>query len=213
MSLRRRALLAALPLALAGLGLPPGAAAATPADPAALAHCAAIGAADERLACYDSLARPKPSPGPAASPAPDSGKTSPHAAAKTGATPTTAAAATAAPAAAAPTAAAATAVPAAVAPGGAAASTTADPAKSFGLTKHAAPSEEGPDHIQAQVTRVDTDRLGNVRVALDNGQAWTFNAPDALIRVGDAVTIKRAAFGSFLLRTPAHHTYRAQRSQ
>jgi hypothetical protein len=50
-------------------------------------------------------------------------------------------------------------------------------------------------------------------VSLDNGQVWTFNASDALIYVGDVVTIKRGALGSFLLTTAAHHTYKAQRSQ
>jgi len=195
---RRRALLATLPLALATLRLPPGAAAATAPDPGALAHCAAIIGADERLACYDSLARPKPKPAAAANSAPASDKASPRTATAASATPTTAAA---------------TAAPTAAATSATAAGAAADPAKSFGLTKHTAPSEEGPNHIQAQVTKVDTDRLGKVRVSLDNGQAWTFNAPEALIRVGDAVTIRRGALGSFLLTTPAHHTYKAQRSQ
>jgi len=205
---RRRALLATLPLALATLRLPPGAAAATAPDPGALAHCAAIIGADERLACYDSLARPKPKPAAAANSAPASDKASPRTATAASATPTTAAA-TAAPTAAATSATAA----GATAVGATAVGAAADPAKSFGLTKHTAPSEEGPNHIQAQVTKVDTDRLGKVRVSLDNGQAWTFNAPEALIRVGDAVTIRRGALGSFLLTTPAHHTYKAQRSQ
>ena len=194
---RRRALLATLPLALATLRLPPGAAAATAPDPGALAHCAAIIAADERLACYDSLARPKPKPAATANSAPASDKASPRTATAASATPTTAAA---------------TAAPTAAATSATAAGAAADPANSFGLTKHTAPSEEGPNHIQAQVTKVDTDRLGKVRVSLDNGQAWTFNAPEALIRVGDAVTIRRGALGSFLLTTPAHHTYKAQRS-
>jgi hypothetical protein len=209
-SLRRRALLATFPLALAALRLPPGAAATPAADPGALSHCAAIVAADERLACYDSLVRPKPSAAATANSAPASAKASPHVATAPGTKPA-AAAATAAPVAAAPTAAATTA-------GATAAATTtagaaADPAKSFGLTKHPAPTEEGPDHIRAQVTRVDPGRFGDVRVSLDNGQAWTFTGPDALIRVGDAVTIRRGALGSFLLTTPAHRTYKAQRSQ
>src|SRR5262249_40506417 len=170
-------------------------------DPGALAHCAAIVAADERLACYDSLARPKPSPAAAASPAPASATSSPHAVTASGSTPATApattapATASAAPAAASAAPAAASAAPAAAA-AGIAAGATAGPAKSFGLTEHTAPSNEGPDHIQAQVTRVDANRLGNVRVSLDNGQAWAFNAPDALIHVGDTVTIKRGVLGS-----------------
>src|SRR5262249_39167884 len=65
-SLRRRVFMATFPLALAALGSR-GAAATTTVDPGALAHCAAIVAADERLACYDSLARPKPSPAAAPS--------------------------------------------------------------------------------------------------------------------------------------------------
>jgi hypothetical protein len=192
-------LLATLPLALAALRPLTDTAAPAAPDAGALAHCASISAADERLACYDSLARPKSSPAAAASSASTSGKASPHAAAASGAPATSTGAATAAP-------------PAAAA-GTAAASPAADPAKSFGLTKHTAPSDPGPDHIRAKVTRVDTNRLGNVRVSLDNGEAWTFNAPEALIRVGDAITIKRGVLGSFLLTTPAHHTYKAQRSQ
>jgi hypothetical protein len=195
----RSALTAATTLALGGLWPGSGGAAAPAIDPGGFAHCASITAADERLACYDSLARPKPSAPSAAHAPPAGGKVSTHSATAPGATSTSAAAATAAPVAAA---------------AGTAAAATADPtAKSFGLMKHTAPSEQGPDRIQAQAARVDTDRLGNVRLTLDNGQVWTFNAPDALIRVGDPVMIKRGALGSFLLTTPAHHTYKAQRSQ
>ena len=201
----RRALLAALPLALAALPPTRSAAAASGVDPGALAHCAAITGADERLACYDTLARPKPSPAAAAKPAPASAKASAHTATAPGAT-AAPAAVTAAPAA------AATGTAAAVPAGGAAAGATAGSANSFGLTQHAAP-EPGPDRIQAHVTSVDANRLGNVRLSLDNGQVWTYSDPEALIRVGDAVTIKRGALGSFLLTTPAHHTYKAQRSR
>jgi hypothetical protein len=141
--------------------------------------------ADERLACYDSLSRPKSNPAPVAPAAAASG-------------------ASAAPAPSTATRAGAKAA--------AAAAPTAD-AKSFGLTRHPPPAEEGPQRIQAKVTRVDTDRLGNVHVSLDNGQAWIFNAPEALLRVGEPVTIKRGTIGSFLLTTASHHTYRVQRTQ
>jgi hypothetical protein len=164
--------------------------------------------ADERLACYDSLSRPKSNPAPVAPAAAASGASAapaPSTATRAGAK--AAAAPAAASTVAAPAAAAATAGSAA-----AAAAPTAD-AKSFGLTRHPPPAEEGPQRIQAKVTRVDTDRLGNVHVSLDNGQAWIFNAPEALLRVGEPVTIKRGTIGSFLLTTASHHTYRVQRTQ
>ena len=196
MSLRRRALVVLFPVALTVFPPPRSAVAAPAVDAAALAHCAAINAADERLACYDSLARARPNPAPAAAAAPAGVKATPQSAGP-GTMPASASAATAAPVAAA---------------AGTTAASTNPAAKSFGLTPHPAP-QQGPDRIEAQATRVDTDRLGNVHLSLDNGQIWTFNAPEALIRVGDTITIKRGALGSFLLTTPAHHTYKAQRSQ
>jgi hypothetical protein len=203
MSLLQRALLALFPLVLVLFPLTRSAVAAPAVDAGAFAHCAAISGADERLACYDSLARARPSPPAAAATAPAPAKATPQSPPATHS-----AAATAAPA----VAAAGTAATGAAAAGAAAA--TAEPAtKSFGLTQHVAPADQGPDRIQAQATRVDIDRLGTVRLSLDNGQVWTFNAPEALIRVGDRITIKRGALGSFLLTTPEHHTYKAQRSQ
>jgi hypothetical protein len=204
MNLHQRALLALFPLVLAAFPLTRSAVAAPAVDAGAFAHCAAISGADERLACYDSLARPRPGPPAAAAAA----AAPPVKATSQSASATHPAAATAAPA----TTAAGTAAAGTAATGAAAA--TAEPAaKSFGLTQHVAPAEQGPDRIQAQATRVDIDRLGTVRLSLDNGQVWTFNAPEALIRVGDTITIKRGALGSFLLTTPEHHTYKAQRSQ
>jgi len=203
MSLPQRALLALFAPVLAAFPLTRSAVAAPAVDAGAFAHCAAISGADERLACYDSLARERPSPPAAAATAPVPAEATPQSPPATHS-----AAATAAPAAAA----AGTAATGAAAAGAAAA--TAEPAtKSFGLTQHVAPADQGPDRIQAQATRVDIDRLGTVRLSLDNGQVWTFNAPEALIRVGDTITIKRGALGSFLLTTPEHHTYKAQRSQ
>ena len=61
MSARRQALIGAALLALGGVPLAPSASASPPVDPGALAHCASMTIADERLACYDSLSRPKSS--------------------------------------------------------------------------------------------------------------------------------------------------------
>src|SRR5689334_14198562 len=128
MKLRQRALVVLAPLTLAAF-LPLRGAVATPAvDAGAFAHCAAINGADERLACYDSLARARPSPPAAAAAAAAPAKATPQAAPASHA-----AAATAAPAAAATGAAAA----------GAAAPTAEPAAKSFGLTQHVAPAEQG----------------------------------------------------------------------
>jgi hypothetical protein len=179
--------------------------------------------ADERLACYDSLSRPKSDAAPAApaasaAPASSAAKATPGtgkapAATSTAAAPAAAAATAGSTVAAAAAAAPGAAAPAAAAPGAAAPGAAAPDAKNFGLMRHPAPSEEGPDRIQAKVARVDTDRLGNVRVSLDNGQAWVFVAPEALLRVGEPVTIRRGAIGSFLLTDASRHTYRAQRAQ
>ena len=93
------------------------------------------------------------------------------------------------------------------------AATAAGGVNAFGLTTHERPAAAGPDLIRAQVAAVTTDRLGKAYVRLDNGQVWSFTAPDVLLRAGEAVTIRRAALGSFLMTTPSHHTYRVQRSE
>jgi hypothetical protein len=86
-------------------------------------------------------------------------------------------------------------------------------AESFAPLRHPPPAAaEGPKQIKALIAEVSVDRLGNVLVSLDNGQSWTFNDPNALLRRGDTVTIRRAALGSFLL-TAGRHSYRAQRLQ
>jgi hypothetical protein len=178
-------------------------AASPPVDPGALAHCASMTSADERLACYDSLSRPRSSAAPAAPAASKAPAAS--TAAKAGPQAAAAPAATANPAA-----------PAAAAGAGgapAAGAASAADAKSFGLTRHPPPAEEGPSQIHAKVTRIDADQWGHVRVSLDNGQAWTFDSFNPMVREGEAVTIKRGAIGSFLLTTAGHNTYRAVRAQ
>jgi hypothetical protein len=87
-------------------------------------------------------------------------------------------------------------------------------ASTFGLTKplpQAAPA--GPELIKALVAKVTESRFGNVNVLLDNGQTWIVDAPDAQLKPGDSVTIKRAALGSFLMMTPARRSYRVRRME
>jgi hypothetical protein len=101
-----------------------------------------------------------------------------------------------------------------------AAATTASPVatptapvdeKLFGLNKPVEPVARGPDSLKANVADLAADSLGNVSVLLDNGQTWTFNDAYALLRKGDAVVIKRAALGSFMMTTPSKRTYRVRR--
>ncbi|MGN6453708.1 MAG: DUF2242 domain-containing protein, partial [Steroidobacteraceae bacterium] len=96
MSLPQRALLALFAPVLAAFPLTRSAVAAPAVDAGAFAHCAAISGADERLACYDSLAHARPSPPAAAATALAPAKVTPQSLPATHS-----AAATAAPAAAA----------------------------------------------------------------------------------------------------------------
>ena len=150
-----------------------------------LARCAAITGADQRLACYDTLARRTLPPPPAA------------------------AAAAASPARSASGAAAVAPAAAAVA-----AQAPATPApQNFGLTSHEQSAPSPPQDMQALVTRVTTDHQYNVLVTLDNSQIWTFNESDPALHTGDKVSIKRAALGSYLMITANHHSYHVRRVQ
>ena len=199
MSVRELALRIILVAALAGLQA--AAAAAAPVDSNAdAARCAAITSPEQRLACYDALVCAGIAAADARLACYDAlarGKpSSPQGvdAATQGVTAATVAesAASAAPAAAA----------------------GANAEHTFGLSAHQLPAPPpGPTHIKARVTQVSVGRLGTVSVELDNGQSWTFNDPDALLKSGDAVTIKKAALGSFLMTTPSRHTYRVQRTK
>jgi hypothetical protein len=147
-----------------------------------LTHCAQITAIDQRLACYDTLAASKMA---TTVPAPAAAK------------PGTAAAAAGAAAAASPVT-----VPTPPPP----------PAGGFGMSTHVAPVEQGVQQVNAHVLNGSVDRQGNVYVALDNGQTWTYVDRDGPPEIGDEVEIRRASLGSYLL-TANHHTFRAQRTK
>ena len=149
-----------------------------------LSRCAVIAGADQRLACYDTLAR-RALPAPAAAAAvPAAAPSVAHPAAQMAAAP--------------------------VAASGAAAN-AAPP--NFGMSRHEQTAPTQPEAIKALVTQITTDRQYNVHVTLDNGQIWTFNASDSPLRSGDTVTIKRSALGSYLLVAADHHSWHAQRLQ
>jgi hypothetical protein len=62
------------------------------------------------------------------------------------------------------------------------------------------------------VTQVVDDGLGHATLVLDNGQTWTVMDTGARLAVGDVVSIRRAALGSFLMMTPSKHSYRVRRT-
>jgi hypothetical protein len=154
-----------------------------------MANCAAIQVRDARLSCYDALAHRAPDEAPAV------------AATRPAAPPATAA----------PTAPAApVSLPPAQAPTTVAA-VVADP-KNFGLNAtqtHIA--ELGPKSQTSHISILSSDQTGQTFVVLDSGQTWTVMDPDGWLNTGDAVTIKRANFGSYLMFAPSHHSYRVRR--
>ena len=89
----------------------------------------------------------------------------------------------------------------------------ADP-QNFGLTavqQHTA--DLGPKAETAHISIVSSDQSGRTFVVLDSGQTWTVMDSDGRLNSGDAVTIKRAALGSFLMLTPSNHSYRVRRQK
>lgn len=204
MTFTARAALCCAALLAGETGLAGAAAAPEPLE-SGLARCAGIGAADARLACYDALAAHRANVGAPVASAPAPAAASAAAAAAVAAAPVVAGATAAAPP---PTAAAAAAVPSAAAP---------DPAtalENFGLTaKQLHAPDTRPQSIQAHVSEVifnDANRRGYV--VLDNGQTWVVTDGELLLNVGEAVTVKRAALGSYMMtsKNRAYHVRRVR---
>lgn len=87
------------------------------------------------------------------------------------------------------------------------------PDQSFGMTKPPSSKPPEPSRIEAKVFGITTDSRGTTVVKLDNEQTWTIDDGPAMLRAGDAVVIKRAALGSFLMTTPTSRIYRVRRLQ
>ena len=164
---------------------------ADPASGGELARCAAVSSPSERLACYDKLAGRSPRESAAASASAPQRPSAAPPSATIGTSSTSAGAAAAAT----------------IAP-----TTASEAAGRFGLPPPP-PTVPEPAKIEARVTRVNADRQGNATLILDNGQTWSVQAADQWLQSGDQITIRQAALGSYLLTTPARHTYRVHRVQ
>jgi len=103
--------------------------------------------------------------------------------------------------------------PPASAPAPAPAAAATDP-KNFGLTAaQLHPVDAGPKAIAARIAVVSSDKLGHTTVVLDSGQTWTVLDDDGRLSAGDAVRIKRAALGSYLMFGPSNHSYSVRRTR
>jgi len=170
----------------AGLSGPASQAAAAASIESGMSQCAAIAEAEARLACYDHLAGRAPSHGQAS--VADRAAATPSAATAAQATPTPA------PAPAPPVVDFATAT------------------RNFGLSAaqlHTA--DQGPQSIEAHITKIIVDQNRRGTVVLDNGQTWVLLDGEMLMDTGEAVTISRAALGSFMLKSASHHSYHVRR--
>jgi hypothetical protein len=157
-------------------------------------RCAAISARDARLDCFDALthqlsskaAAPAAAQIPATRPAP----ASTPAIASSALAPADSPAATQAP-------------PASVVAG--------DP-KNFGLTAEQQHTVDvGPQMITANISTLSSNQKGETLLVLDNGQTWSVAGNDGWLATGQAVRIKRAAMGSYLMLIPSNHTYHVRR--
>jgi len=97
-------------------------------------------------------------------------------------------------------------------PPASAAATSPAPKEQFGFTEKEMARNSGqsatpaaPDSVTAAIKSLDWRRDGKFVVTLDNTQVWAqseFNS-QADVQVGDAITVRRGALGSYLLVTKA----------
>jgi len=69
----------------------------------------------------------------------------------------------------------------------------------------------GPTSIKARIDAINSAPNGQTYIVLDSGQTWIMRENDGWLSKGDAVTIKRAALGAFLLTAPSNHSYHVRR--
>jgi hypothetical protein len=179
--------------------------------PESLQRCADEADDKRRLACYDQEMARLRAPNPAPSASIPAATSAPAVAAATSAPAVTAATS-------APVTTAATAAPAVPAATAAKPDLTAE--EQFGLSQDQVREKQSGkdtpklDHLAGAITKISKRPRGELVMTLDNGQVWTQQAVDTFdVRVGDTVTIKAAALGSFKMSTKAGRSTRVTRVQ
>ncbi len=79
--------------------------------------------------------------------------------------------------------------------------------------REAVPEPELPRELVSTIVAIDRRALGEHTFTLANGQKWTQKEvdPKKRFRIGDAVTIKRLSFGSYMLTTARGISSRVKR--
>lgn len=72
---------------------------------------------------------------------------------------------------------------------------------------------EGPDRVEARVADITYRKTGHRVIRLDNDQIWQLVdvSDKGPLKEGDAIVVRKAALGSFMLVTPARVALRARR--
>jgi hypothetical protein len=90
----------------------------------------------------------------------------------------------------------------------------AEQLRNFGLTPaQVNPKPQGPEAIHSRIAALSTDRIGHAVVTLENGQTWQISDDASRLAIGQDVTIKKAALGSFLMTTEDRRAYSVRRSR
>jgi hypothetical protein len=71
------------------------------------------------------------------------------------------------------------------------------------------------DELQARIVEIDWLPRGEFVVTLDNGQVWTQKRKESIgpLKVGDTVTIRAGAFGSFRMTATSTRATKVQRTK
>jgi hypothetical protein len=65
--------------------------------------------------------------------------------------------------------------------------------------------------MEARVLSLGRSPSGRTTLTLDGGQLWELEEADPVLAVGDLVTIRRAALGSFIVETPTKRMHHVRR--